>query len=204
MIRPPILDLDLVAAPRSTWLGRGVLAAGLACAAIGAAFAVEAWFARQTEQEVLSTLSIENPQRATRAAADPALVRSAAIVRRELQMPWGQLLLALERVPSRDVAVLTIEPASAQRTLRITADARHADAMLDYLAQLKQQSLTHVVLTSHQVQAQTPGTPIRFQVQARWGESVTSAQPAPVLAADAAPTATAAVGSSTSAGPERP
>lgn len=204
MTRPLILDLDFVAAPRSTWLGRAVLVAGLVCAMAGAALAADAWLARQAEQDALSTLALEHPPRASLVPADPALVRSAAIVRRELQMPWGQLLLALERVPSRDVAVLTIEPAAAQRTLRITADARNADAMLDYLAQLKQQSLTQVVLTSHQLQAQSPGTPIRFQVQARWGESVTSTQTAPVLAAGAPPTTTAANGSTKAAGGEQP
>jgi hypothetical protein len=204
MTLPLVLDLDFVSAPRSTWLGRGVLAAGFVCAAVGAGFSADAWLARQAERDALSRLSLERPQRASRAPADPALVRSAAIVRSELQMPWGQLLLALERVPSRDVAVLAIEPAAAQRTLRITADARHADAMLDYLAQLKQQSLTQVVLTSHQLQAQTPGTPIRFQVQARWGESVAGTQAAPVLAAGAPPTTTAAIGSSQAVGLEQP
>ena len=28
-----------------------------------------------------------------------------------------------------------------------------------------------VILSSHQVQAQAPGTPVRFQIQAQWGES---------------------------------
>jgi Tfp pilus assembly protein PilN len=194
MTRPLILDLDFVSAPRSTWVGRGVLVAGLACAAIGAGVGTDAWLARHAEQDALAGLALEQPRRVERAPADPALLRSAAIVKRELQMPWGQLLLALERVPSHDVAVLSIEPAATQRTLRITADARHADAMLDYLAQLKQQSLTQVVLTSHQFQAQTPGTPIRFQVQARWGEGATVAEAPPVLAAGIAPTATAAIG----------
>ena len=204
MTGPLILDLDFVAAPRSTWLGRCVLFAGLVCAAVGAGFAADAWVARQAEQDALSSLTLGIPQRVARAPADPALVRAAAIVRRELQMPWGQLLLALEKASTRDVAVLTIEPTAAQRTLRITADARNADAMLDYLAQLKQQSLTQVVLTSHQFQAQTPGTPIRFQVQARWGENVASTQTAPVLAAGAPPTTTAAIGSTDAAGPEQP
>lgn len=204
MSRRQLLDLDFVAAPRSTWLGRAVLVAGLVCAAAGAGLAADAWRARQAEQDVLSNLTRGRPQGAVNAAADPVLVRAAAVVKRELQMPWGQLLLALEKVPSRDVAVLMIEPAAAQRTLRITADARHPDAMLDYLAQLKQQTLTHVVLTSHQLQPQTPGTPIRFQVQARWGESVTSTQAAPVLAAGSPPTTTAAIGPATTAGTEQP
>lgn len=204
MTPPAVLDLDFVAAPRSTRLGRSVLVAGLVSASVGAGFSGEAWLARRAEQDALSNLSLEVPQRVARAPADPALVRAAAIVSRELQMPWGQLLLALESVPSRDIAVLAVEPAAVQHTLRITAEARHADAMMDYVAQLKKQSLTQVVLTSHQIQAQTPGTPIRFQVQARWGESVTGKQTAPVLAASVSPTTTAAIGSARAAGAEQP
>lgn len=177
------LDLDFIAAPRATRVGRGVLLLGVLGAAVGAGFAADAWHARAAEQEVLSGLVVANAPRVSRVPPDPAMVRVAAMVTSELQMPWGQLLLALEAIPSRDVAVLTIEPTAAQRTLRITADARHADAMLDYVAQLKQQALTQVVLTSHQFQPQTPGAPIRFQVQARWGDVARSGLAAPVLAA---------------------
>jgi hypothetical protein len=42
--------------------------------------------------------------------------------------------------------------------------------MLSYLGALQRDDrLNTVVLVSHQVQAQTPGTPVRFQVQAGWG-----------------------------------
>lgn len=198
------LDLDFIAAPRSTWLGRGVLLLGVLCAVAGAGLAATAWQARQTEQDALADLSRSSSRRVSRVPADPALVRSAASVARDLQMPWGQLLQALEGIPSRDVAVLSIEPTAAQRTLRITADARNADAMFDYLAQLKQQALTQVVLTSHQVQPQVPGTPIRFQVQARWGDNLKSSQPAPVIAATPSRVAAGSTAAIGAAAKERP
>jgi hypothetical protein len=40
--------------------------------------------------------------------------------------------------------------------------------MLDFLEALRAQDLREVVLVSHQVQAQTPGTPLRFQARAVW------------------------------------
>src|SRR5262249_49050418 len=67
------------------------------------------------------------------------------------------------------VALQIVEPVVSRQSLRITADARHFDALVDYLEQLQARSLTNVVLISHQIQAQQPGTPIRFQVQAKWG-----------------------------------
>jgi Tfp pilus assembly protein PilN len=43
--------------------------------------------------------------------------------------------------------------------------------MLAYLRSLQADSrLSNVLLVSHQVQAQAPGTPLRFQLEAHWGD----------------------------------
>jgi hypothetical protein len=105
--------------------------------------------------------------------ADPRDVRraqAAAKVARELQTPWSDLLATFEAVAGRDVALLVVEPSAAQQTVRITAEARNPAAMFDYLDALRARSFAQVHLVSHQVQAQTPGTPIRFQALARWGQ----------------------------------
>lgn len=105
--------------------------------------------------------------------ADPAeLARTRAVrqVSQKLTTPWGDLLESLESVPVRSVAVLSIEPSVSRRSLRITAEAGTLKDMLAYLGALQQETrLTSVVLVSHQVQLQAPGTPVRFQVQATWG-----------------------------------
>lgn len=192
MTRPHTLDLDFVAAPRAMRLGRGVLALGVAGVLAGAIVVADAWHTRRTERHTLSQIAMISVPKAPRVAVDPAMLRAAGSVTRELQLPWGQLLASLETIASRDVAVLSIEPTASQQTLRITADARHAEAMLDYVAQLKQQSLAQVMLTSHQLQPQAPGAPIRFQLQARWGDATQDVPLPPSLAANAAaPTAVA-------------
>ena len=50
-----------------------------------------------------------------------------------------------------------------------TAEAKNSAAMLDYLQGLQSsKEFSNVWLTSHLVQAQTPGTPVRFIVQLKW------------------------------------
>ena len=49
---------------------------------------------------------------------------------------------------------------------RLVAERGAAQAALQH-----DPRLSSVVLVSHQVQAQAPGTPIRFQVQAQWGDT---------------------------------
>jgi len=40
--------------------------------------------------------------------------------------------------------------------------------MLDYVEALRGNAFPEAELSSHQIESQTPGTPVRFVVQARW------------------------------------
>lgn len=183
------VELDFVAAPRTAWFGRGLLLAGVVALLSACVLTGLAWQRRAAERDALAQVALVTAPPTVRAAVDPSQLRAAQRLSRELQMPWGDLLAAIEAMPVRDVAVLAIEPAAARQSVRITADARHPDAMFDYLAALKRQALTEVVLTSHQIQSQIPGSPIRFQVQAQWGVAARSVPSAPALAAHEAPPA---------------
>jgi Tfp pilus assembly protein PilN len=103
---------------------------------------------------------------------DPRQLRRERALRdatRGLSTPWADLFAALEAAPTGAVALLSIEPSVANRSVRLSAEARDSKAMLAYLAALQHDvRLSQVVLVSHQVQAQTPGTPLRFQIQALW------------------------------------
>lgn len=107
--------------------------------------------------------------------ADPrqiALLRATRDVAATLNTPWSGLLTSLGSTARKDVALLGIEPSVAKRSVRLTAEARDDTEMLAYLAALQQDpQLSSVILASHQVQSQAPGTPVRFQIQASWGES---------------------------------
>jgi hypothetical protein len=105
--------------------------------------------------------------------ADPGEVtrtRVARQVAQNLQTPWGDLLESLETSPKQAVALLSVEPSVSKRMLRLTAEARTPQDMLDYLEALQHDPrLIGVVLVSHQVQSQAPGQPVRFSIQAGWG-----------------------------------
>ncbi len=107
-------------------------------------------------------------------AADPKRIARERALRdatRGLTTPWADLFAALEGAPTDAVALLSIEPSVANRSVRLGAEARDAKAMLGYLAALQHDvRLAQVVLITHQVQLQTPGTPVRFQIQALWAD----------------------------------
>lgn len=99
-----------------------------------------------------------------------ARTRAVRQVAQQLMTPWADLLDSLESAPVGSVALLSVEPSVAKQSLRLTAEARNSQDMLAYLSALQRDArLTAVVLVSHQVQAQLPGTPVRFQIQAGWG-----------------------------------
>jgi hypothetical protein len=102
------------------------------------------------------------------AAPDPRATKAAAGVARDLQVPWAEMLAALETVQAHDVALLGVEPSATRHNIRITAEGKSLDAMLNYIDALHSDSFPEVSLASHQVQEQTPGNPVRFVVQARW------------------------------------
>ena len=101
--------------------------------------------------------------------AERLQVQFALQTARRMQAPWGTLLAALEDTPS-SVALLVVEPNVAQRSVVLSAETANAEDMLAYLRQLQQDPrLQDMHLVSHTVQAQSPGTPLRFQIEGLWG-----------------------------------
>jgi Tfp pilus assembly protein PilN len=167
------LDLDLSPTrprvPLTSWL---LLAVGALAATFAMVQFQTASAERGREARSLSALeaSLNEPAGRSATAATPQDARTAresAAALRELQVPWANLLLALESVAGRNVALLSIEPSAQRQEVRITAEAKNSAAMLDFLDSLRAQSLRDVALTSHQVQSQA-GAPIRFQARAQW------------------------------------
>jgi Tfp pilus assembly protein PilN len=74
----------------------------------------------------------------------------------------------VEGATTTDVAILQLQPDAPQRQLRLGAEARTQQAMLDYLRRLgASESLADVHVVSHQVQMEDPNRPIQFTVQAQ-------------------------------------
>jgi|SRR6476620_3826496 Tfp pilus assembly protein PilN len=101
-----------------------------------------------------------------RTAEDLKLADSIA---ERLTIPWSNLFDALETSSTSAVALLALEPDVSKRLLRITAEAKDKNDMLDYVRRLSDDPrLVNVHLMDHQLQAQTPGEPVRFSIQASW------------------------------------
>lgn len=144
-----------------------------------ALYAAKAVYENSRRQQDLSALEgaryvALSPPLTRPTRADPAELARVQFVRltsRNLAAPWADLLSALETAPS-NVALLSVEPSAAKRTVSLIAEAAGPVEMIKYLQALQSDPrLSNVVLVSHQVQLQAPGTPIRFQLRAAWGES---------------------------------
>jgi len=177
-MRAEAFDLNFApAARRVRPLGLALLGSGVIAASLGAIVWGEAWSAQAAQANTLAALDSRDTDAAERSSrASPATPgeqarnRAALRVARGLQTPWSDLLSALEAAPHDNVALLGIEPSIAKQQVRLTAEARDPEAMLDYVAALQaDRRLSQVVLVFHQVQTQAVGKPVRFQMQSAWG-----------------------------------
>ena len=127
----------------------------------------------------------------TRASADIARARAAVIARRspaapvvvvadsridainaaisDLNLPWQALFSSLEQVKPKNVALLSLEPNAGKHILRIFAETKQAEDMLEFVRLIRQQpQFTDAVLMKHEVYMQDPNRPLRFSVEAVW------------------------------------
>jgi Tfp pilus assembly protein PilN len=92
---------------------------------------------------------------------------NAAIL--QLNLPWRELQDAVLAATPRTVALVAMEPDPRKRVLKITAETRTSDDMVDYVAALKdQESFSGVILTRHEINDADPNRPLRFQLEATW------------------------------------
>lgn len=114
--------------------------------------------ARKAPLPVSKALSITEPQ---------AKSLNGAIA--QLNLPWRDLLDAVETATPDSVALLSLEPDGRKHLLKGMAETKTADDMLGYVQALKRETFFKaVVLTRHAVNDQDPNRPIRFQFEAQW------------------------------------
>jgi hypothetical protein len=86
-----------------------------------------------------------------------------------LQLPWQELFGSIESARNSDVALLSIESEHDKRRVKIYAEAKDLDAVVAYLALLRQRpALADVYLESHELQLKDPQRPVRFVLSANW------------------------------------
>ena len=148
----------------------------LGVAVLAAALALAGWLVlehREAQQRLdaleasASLLSAARPAPAIPRDRLEAELKNAQATVRQLALPWAQLIDSLERASIKEVALLNIQPDAQARVLRVTAEARREELMLEYLKRLGATgSFVEVHLVSHQVREDDPQRPIQFSVQA--------------------------------------
>jgi Tfp pilus assembly protein PilN len=89
----------------------------------------------------------------------------------QLNLPWRDVLDAVESATPATIALVALEPDAKKHIVKGTAEAKTGDAMIAYIEELKRQPFFRfVVLTKHEINAQDPNRPLRFQFEAQWGE----------------------------------
>ena len=107
--------------------------------------------------------------RAAPVGAQEAAAVNAAVA--QLNLPWRALHDAVRAGTPPNIALLALEPDARKHVLRISAEAKNSEDMLAYVAALgKEEWFGSVTLVRHEVVEQDPNRPLRFQLDAGWGE----------------------------------
>lgn len=122
---------------------------------------------QRAESSVRPTPSSPKTSAISKAQADA--VNSAV---HQLNVPWGDILDALEQATPQHVALLGIEPDSSRQLIRITGEAKTTDTMLAYLDRLNRSTFfVAASLTQHATNEQDPQKPLRFTVEAYYQDA---------------------------------
>lgn len=85
----------------------------------------------------------------------------------QLNVPWRDILDAIEQATPHHIALLGIEPDSSRQLIRITGEARSTDSMLAYLEQLNRSTFfSAAAMSQHITNEQDPQKPLRFTIEA--------------------------------------
>ncbi|MFM0068940.1 PilN domain-containing protein [Paraburkholderia aspalathi] len=92
---------------------------------------------------------------------------NAAVAR--LNLPWSDILNAVEAATPSQVALLSIAPEAGRELLRIEAESSGSESMIEYLKALERQpSFGRVNLVKHELAKDGMDGVTRFQIEAQW------------------------------------
>ncbi|NHN76398.1 pilus assembly protein [Azotobacter chroococcum] len=170
------LDLDFQRKAIASPLGWALLAAGLLLA--GALWALQQRVDARTAHDAQELAQLQQgpggevrqaPLSKADSQAQQASLAEMRRVSAALNLPWEGLFATLEALPLKDVALLGLIPDARKRLLRISAEARNLEAMLEFHQRLEDSDgLSDVSLLDHEVLVQVAERPIRFNLLATW------------------------------------
>jgi Tfp pilus assembly protein PilN len=141
-----------------------------------AAFRAQTLIVRLQTLDGESARIVERNERAAHASqrlySEPIDVKQAAAVNlavARLNLPWDNLLDAIEAATPAQIALMSITPEPDRALIRIEAECAGSKDMLDYLDSLGRQPLLgRITLTRHELVKDDIGSVFRFQVEVQW------------------------------------
>ncbi|TKD34972.1 pilus assembly protein [Azotobacter chroococcum] len=171
-----LIELDFQRRSIASPLGWALLAAGLLLAGVLWTLQQRIDADRARDAEALARLQPgqggevrQAPLSKADSLAQQASLAEMRRVSAALNLPWNGLFATLEALPLKDVALLGLTPDARKRLLRISAEARNLEAMLEFHQRLEDSDgLSDVSLLDHEVLVQVAERPIRFNLLATW------------------------------------
>ena len=167
------LDFDFHAQPpRPGKLGVTLALAGTAALVwtwtnLQAARSVEAGLAMQ-----IAAIEQARPHSPAKPAApaDDAAHAAQARIAAQLEYSWQPAFGALAAARSSKIALVSLDANQAKLQLKLVAEARHLADAVKFIETLQQQpGIRRAALTQHEVQADDPENPVRFNVLVELG-----------------------------------
>lgn len=156
----------------TSWVGL-VMALAL-CTAI-ALYAIRLTQQKNAIAAALSGLQQQQQAQLKRLAGRAAATKPAAIPEAklsavnkaiaQLNLPWTDVLNAIEAATPPQIALLTIEPDAKKQSIKLIAEANSSHAMVAYIEVLKKQPFfTSALLAGHEINEKDQNRPLRFQL----------------------------------------
>lgn len=172
------LHLDYRAARPRSGMAVVLLVCGLSLAAMAlmnfqySRRSAERWEAELVMAQGKLNRSARNPPRGRGDTAQRAEeIAAANAVIRQLNLPWEEMFSAFELATNDEIALLGIDPDAKKRTVKVTAESKTAEGMLNYIKRLQQAALLDdVLLQKHELQTKDSEKPLRFTVTSAWKE----------------------------------
>lgn len=163
--------------PAAPWWAALLFALG-AATCISAAWRVSTFNLRETRvmadvERARGAIQAKRPPPAPVVSIAEARVKAinAAIV--QLNLPWQSLFGSLEEIRPKNIALLGLEPNGEKHVLRIYAETKQPEDMLDFVRLLEgQPQFASVALVKHEIYMQDPNRPFRFTIEAAWRDNL--------------------------------
>ena len=171
------IQLDFAGGRRGISLVGGLLLAAGVLAACGVLFEYRVMGEHRAGLETrLAALARAEARAAPVVSSGDARVAvSAEQAALDLATPWTLLLAELEQASKEaqgQVAVLGVEPDHAKHNVRVTAESRTLALALSYVERLQSsRSLQYPMLDRHEIRADDPQHPVRFELTGAWKDT---------------------------------